>query len=447
MGKTFRSWDVDQQMLFPPSVKDLVPPEHLSHFVRDLVREELDLTSILESYSAGRGYPPYHPAMMTALLLYSYSSGVYSSRRIERSCEERVDFMAVTAMSKPDHSTICNFRNRHREALVGLFVQVLQLCREAGLVKLGHVALDGTKMQANASKHKAMSYDRMGRDEPELAAEVEKWLSEADATDADEDDEHGPGNRGDEMPAWVKTKATRLAKLREAKARLEKEAKRKAEEVAEARAAKEAAQGHRIKGVRPRVLDGVPDPKAQSNFTDPESRIMRSGDGYKQAYNCQAGVDSEHQVIVSQHVVAKQNDWDELVPLLDQIEQDLGERPEEVSADSGYCSETNLVYLKEKGIRGYIATGRREHRMSSPTNGGGRRKGPLSRAMRTRLRRGGWRSRYRLRKQVVEPVFGQIKAARGFRQFLMRGLENVRLEWSLLCTAHDLLKLKKARVR
>jgi transposase len=447
MSKTFRPWDVDQGWLFPPSVKDLLPPDHLAHFVRELVREELDLTSILETYTEERGYPPYHPAMMTALLLYAYSRGVYSSRKIETACIERIDFMAVTAMAKPDHSTVCDFRLRHRRALAALFVQVLRLCQKAGLVKLGHVALDGTKMPANASKRRAMSYARMVKAEKELADEVERWLSQADQTDEEEDEEHGPDHRGDEMPSWVKEKAKRLAKIREAKAALEAEAEQKAVRLAEARRKMEEERGHRLGGIPPKALDGIPAPKAQRNFTDPESRIMRSGDTYVQAYNCQAAVDADSQVIVSQDVTDRQNDGDELLPTVDDIESNTGRMPHELSADAGYCSESNLAGLEERGVNAYVATGRREHRMATATNNEKARKGPYARAMRTKLRRGGWRSRYRLRKQTVEPVFGQIKEARGFRRFLLRGLEKVEAEWALLCTAHNLLKLARAKAR
>jgi transposase len=444
MSKTFRAWDVDQGWLFPPSVKDLVPPDHLAHFVRDLVREELDLSSILETYTEARGFPPYHPAMMTALLLYAYSRGVYSSRKIEMACEERIDFMAVTALAKPDHSTICDFRRRHRLALAALFVQVLRLCQKAGLVKLGHVALDSTKMRANASKHKAMSYSRMVKAEKELAEEVERWLSQADGTDEEEDDEHGPDRRGDEMPPWVKEKARRLEKIREAKAALEREAKERAEEIEEARARREEELGHRMGGFPPKAMEGKPEEKAQRNFTDPESRLLRVGDTYVQGYVCQAAVDGESQVIVGQQ--AGEEDQRAFLPVVDAIEAEVGERPKELSADSNYCSESNLAGLEERGIRGYVATGRREHRMASATNNAKAKPGPWARIMRTRLRRGGWRSRYRLRKQTVEPVFGQIKEARSFRRFLLRGLEKVQVEWALLCTAHNLLKLAKARI-
>src|SRR5499425_1420714 len=225
MSKTFRPWDVEQRWLLPPPVHDLVPAGPVAHFVRDTVREELDLSAIFAAYDEERGYPPYHPTMMVALLLCAYGRGLYSSRRIAQACEERVDFMAVTAMNRPDFRTIATFRQRHLKALGNLFVQVLKLCRAAGLVKLGHVSLDGTKMRANASVHKAMSYGRMREAEKKLAAEVAGWFAQAEATDAAEDREHGAERRGDEMPDWVANKATRLERIRTAKAALEAEAK------------------------------------------------------------------------------------------------------------------------------------------------------------------------------------------------------------------------------
>ena len=413
--------------------------------VRDIVRDELDLSAILGSYTERRGQPPYHPTMMTALLLYCCCRGIYSSRKIERACRERVDVMAVTAMATPDHDTIATFRRRHREALGGLFAQVLVLCREAGLVKLGHVALDGTKVRANASKHKAMSYARMSKAEREIEEEVRRWFDEAERIDADEDALYGKGRRGDEMPAWARTKAGRLKRIREAKARLETRAKEEAERVKAEREAKEAERGRPLTGPKPKALDGVPDDKAQSNFTDPDSRIMRTGGGYEQCYNAQAAVDTERQVIVAQSLGNQQNDVGELLPLVDQIKDHLGAKPQEVSADSNYCSEDNLEGLVERGVRGYVATGRQKHGTKAATSGDTRGTGARVRQMRTRLRRGGWRSRYRLRKHTVEPVFGQIKACRGWRQVLHRGLDAVRAEWTLMCTAHNLLKLAAAR--
>jgi transposase len=314
MSKTFRTWDVDQGWLLPPSVHEFVPAGHLAHFVRDTVREGLDLSAVVGAYEVDRGQPPYDPGMMVALLLYGYSRGVYSSRRLALACEERVDFMAVTGLNRPDFRTISEFRRRHLSALSGLFVQVLRLCQVAGLVKLGHVAVDGTKLKANASRHKAMSYGRLKTSEPKLAAEVAAWLDEAEAADRAEDAEHGAELRGDETPDWMADKQRRLERIRQAKAQLEAEA-----------------------------------------ASDP------------------ADLDPE---------------------------------------GPGPSSGTNR---------------------------------PLMAAMAKKLKRGGRKSRYRLRKQTVEPVFGQIKQARGFRQFHLRGLEKVRAEWSLICTAHNLLKLAGAR--
>ena len=257
MKKTFRPWRVEQGLLLPPSVHDFVPADHAAHFVRDLVREDLDLSAIVDSYDEARGYPPYDPWMMTALLLYGYSRGVYSSRRLARACEERLDFLAVTALNRPDFRTISEFRRRHLAALAGLFEQVLLLCRKAGLVQLGHVALDGTKLKANASKHKAMSYERMSKAEPDLAAEIADWLDAAEAADAAEDAALGPDRRGDELPAWVADKQKRLEKIRAAKAALEAEAKAAAKE--------KAKQPKKYRGGRkPKTPPGTPNPVSSS---------------------------------------------------------------------------------------------------------------------------------------------------------------------------------------
>lgn len=450
MSKSFRSWDVEQPLLLPPSVQELVPAGHLAHFVRDTVRESLELSAILDDYSEERGYPPYHPVMMTALLLYAYCQGIYSSRRIARACEERVDFMAVTARQTPDFRTISAFRKRHLRALGALFGQVLGLCEAAGLVKLGHVALDGTKVHANASKHKAMSYGRMREREPELAAEVASWFAEAELRDRAEDEELGPERRGDELPEWVANKQQRLAKIREAMAALEAEAEQAAEEGAEQGSPEEPPEGDALapkRGSGRRQAEPpskAPPDKAQRNFTDPDSRIMKDSHGFEQAYNAQAAVDAHSQVIVAEGLTNAANDKQQLVPMVREIERQTGRRPRELSADSGYCSEDNLADLAERDIRGYIATGRQRHGEASATAPGASGGGPHVQAMSTRLKRGGHRSRYRLRKQTVEPVFGQIKGGRGFRQFLLRGLEKVAEEWRLVCTAHNLLKLASA---
>jgi transposase len=436
MSKTFREWNPEQAMLLPPSVLDFVPEDHLAHFIRKLTLEQLDLHEIMDCYREERGYPPYHPVMMTALLLYGYCQGIYSSRRLARACRERVDFMAVTGMQNPDFRTVNLFRKRHLKALKNLFGQVLDLCRFSGLTRLGHVALDGTKMRANASKHKAMSYGRMKQSEADLAAEVDRWFAEAEAIDAQEDAAYGPDRRGDELPDWVKDKQKRLEKIREAKAALEAEARAAAER-------RTAGNDKKRKGGRkPKTPPGVPKDRDQRNFTDPESRIMKTGNGYVQGYNAQAAVDADSQVIVAQSLDHSANDTKQLIPLLDQIRANTGRQAKEISADSGYSSEENLKNLARRRIRGYVATGRQKHGQSSATRE--RSASPWIQRMSRRLKQGGFRSRYRLRKQVVEPVFGQIKHARGFRQFLLRGQEAVAAEWSLLCTAHNLLKLAKA---
>ena len=447
MSKTFRSWDVDQPLLLAPSVQELVPSGHLAHFVRDTVRESLDLSAIVGEYTEERGYPPYHPVMMVALLLYAYCQGIYSSRRIARACEERVDFMAVTAHQRPDFRTISDFRKRHLKALGRLFGQVVRLCAEAGLVKLGHVGLDGTKLHANASKHKAMSYGRMKQKAPELAAEIAEWFAQAEATDQAEDDEFGPELRGDELPEWVANKQQRLAKMQEAMAALE------AAEAARAASEDEPpeppdtdgspAKQNRSGAKKPKPPSKAPPDKAQRNFTDPDSRIMKDSKGFEQCYNAQAAVDADSQVIVAEGLTNETNDKQQVVPMVERIKKQTGRVPQELSADSGYCSEDNLQHLDGRGIRGYVATGRQKHGSASAT-GKGAGRGPHVAAMTTRLRRGGHRSRYRLRKQTVESVFGQIKAARGFRQFLLRGLAKVSDEWRLVCTAHNLLKLAGA---
>ncbi|MFG3594622.1 IS1182 family transposase [Bradyrhizobium sp. RDI18] len=446
MSKEFRPWKIDEAQLLPPSVQDYVPRDHVSRLIVSLVRESLDLSAIIGSYRSGLGQPPFDPRMLTALLLHGYASGIYSSRRIARAAVERADFMMIVAGDAPDFRTISEFRRRHLKALADLFVQVLKLAEKAGLVKLGHVALDGTKIKANASKHKAMSYDRMKKREAELAAEVDRWLKAAEAADAQEDKLYGD-KRGDEMPDWVADKQKRLEKIREAKAALEAEAKAAAEAERKARAEAEErriAEGGKKNGKTSAPPNTEPDGKAQRNFTDPESRILKTKDGYIQGYNAQAAVDGAHQIIVAQTLTSSSSDQAQLAPLLDGIRANLGTNPDEVSADAGYCSDTNLRTIKRRRIEGYIATGRQKHGTKSATAKKASRPGSLIARMSTKLKRAGYRSRYRLRKQIVEAVFGQIKQARGFRQFLLRGIEKVSAEWALICTAHNLVKLARA---
>jgi transposase len=442
MSKHFRPWKIDEAQLLPPCVQDYVPKDHLSRLIVSLVRESLDLSEITGSYPSGLGQPPFDPRMMTVLLLHGYASGLYSSRRIARAAVERADCMMIVAGDPPDFRTISDFRRRHLKALAALFVQVLKLAEKAGLVKLGHVALDGSKIKANASKHKAMSYERMKQRETELAAEVDRWLEAAEAADTEEDKLYG-NKRGDEMPDWVADKEKRLAKIRAAKAELEAEAKAAAAEETRRRAAaeeKRKAQGRKKSGKTPAPPRAEPAPKAQRNFTDPDSRILKTKDGYIQGYNAQAAVDGAAQIIVAHGLTASMSDHAQLVGLIDGIEANLAAKPKEASADSGYLSEANLQALADRGINAYIATGRAKH----PAEVKRKIAGPLTQAMREKLKRAGWRSRYRFRKQIVEPVFGQIKQARGFRQFLLRGTEKVKAEWALICTAHNLTKLARA---
>src|SRR6516162_3100207 len=456
MSKTFRPWKIDEPLLLPPVVQEFVAKDHLARLVLNLVREDIDLAAISGSYAGERGQPPFDPVMMTALLLYSYCSGIYSSHRIAKACRERVDFMSIVGFDAPDFRTISEFRKRHLKALSALFQQVLQLCETAGLVKLGHVALDGTKIKANASKHKAMSYGRLEDRAAELEAEVAGWLSTA-AADAEEDKLYGRDKSGEEMPDWVADKQRRIEKIRAAKAELEAEAKaaaeakRKAEDEA---ASKREAEGRRKGGRQAAAPSSVPDAKAQKNFTDPQSRIMKSKDGFVQAYNAQAAVDAQAQIIVAQDVTQSAVDCGQLLPLTDAIEANLGRKPAQLSADAGYCSEANLKGLEDRIIDGYVANGRARDAVAGTAKG----EAPAApsstqpaatptsvEAMRAKIKAGSHASPYRLRKQLPEPVFGQIKQARGFRQFLMRRIDKVRAEWAIVCTAHNLLKLAHRR--
>jgi hypothetical protein len=350
--------------------------------------------------------------------------------------------MAVAGLNRPDFRTICTFRSRHLEALSGLFVQVLRLCQAAGLVGLKHVAVDGTKLKANASRHKAMSYGRMKTAEPKLAAEVAAWLAAAETADAAEDAEHGAQKRGDETPSWMADKQQRLERIRAAKAELEAEALQDPSDLGPDGPG--PSSGMQERGQRKHVRPEGPPDKAQRNFTDPDSRIQPTRDGFIAGYNAQIAVDQDHQIIIAQRLAGNPADYGALIPLVDQARTNLGCALREVSGDSGFATEANLQALAERKIKAYLAPGRAKH---GQPHAAGRRKltaKPLMTAMAKKIRKAGRSSRYRLRKQVVEPVFGQIKHARGFRQFLLRGLQNVRAEWSLICAAHNLCKLAKA---
>lgn len=380
--------------------------------------------------------------MMVALLLYGYARGVYSSRRLSQACEERVDFMAVTGLNKPDFRTVAEFRRRHLAAVSELFVQVLELCRSAGLVKPGQVAVDGTKLKANASRHKAMSYGRMKQAEPRLAA-VAAWLAAAEAADVAEDAEHGADRRGDETPDWMADKQQRLARIRAAKAALAAEAEVDPSDLDPDGPG--PSPGMQERGRRRRAKDGGPPDKAQRDFTDPDSRIQPTRDGFIAGYNGQIAVDAAHQIIVAQRLQTNPADYAALVPLVDQAKANLGCKIREVSRDCGFATEANLEALASRGIRPYLAPGRARHGQDHSAGAKRFTNSPRMSAMAATLKRAGRRSRYRLRKQVVEPVFGQIKQARGFRQLRLRGLDKARGEWALICTARNLLKLAGAR--
>ena len=448
MNKRFKPFSRKQAYLLPPSLEEWLPEGHLAYFIIEVV-EELDLTAIYDSYQGdGRGYPPYDPQMMTALLLYAYCLGLSSSRRIERATYEDVGFRLVSANQHPDHDCICRFRKRHLKALSGLFVQVLRMCQKAKLVKLGHVALDGTKVRANASKHKAMSYGRMKKSKKELAREVKELFEAAERVDSEEDAKYGKGVRGNELPEDLRHKAGRLKKIRKAMSELEAEARQKAEAKAKARRIKEEkAGGKKLPGRTPKdPKKAKPEDRSQRNFTDPESRIMKCSatKSFEQCYNAQAAVDDKHQVIVATGLTQRADDKGEVEPVLAKMAQVLKDIPAgmKLSGDAGYFSADNVLTLEEFGLDPYLATGKMKHgEKLVPVRGRPPKKMTVKERMSRKLRTKKGSRVYARRKAVVEPVFGQIKHARGLRQFLLRGLENVRAEWDLWCLSHNILKL------
>lgn len=431
MSKTFRSYEPNQIFLMPISMREWLPGDHLSYFISDVV-DHLDLSAITERYAGEeRGYPPYHPAMMVKVLLYAYCIGVASSRKIEKHLCEDIAFRVLAANNTPDFRTISDFRKDHLKALAGLFLQVLKLCRKAGLVKLGHVALDGTKIKANASKHKAMSYKRMQEEEKRLEAEVAELLKRAETVDEEEDRRYGKDKKGDELPKELAFRESRLKKIKEAKAALEAEARLAAE--------KEPGEGEE---------EVMPPDKAQRNFTDPDSHIMPAPGGkhFIQAYNAQAAVDSANQVIVAAEVTNKPTDRGQSEPMMEVVKINTGQLPRQMSADAGYFSGDAVKNLTSLGIDVYMPPNRIGHRFTLPPAPRGRIPKCLSTAdrMRRKLRTKKGKERYGLRKELPEPVFGQIKQVRGFDQFLLRGSDKVSSEWKFICTGHNMLKLFKA---
>jgi len=417
----YKTYDPDQLFLLPPSLKEWLPESHLAYFVSDVV-DELDLGEIEKTYSTRlQGQPPYHPAMLVKLLFYAYCMGIPSSRKIENKTYEDIAFRILAAGHHPDHDTIADFRKTHLGALKGLFLQILILCKEAKLVKLGHVSLDGTKMKANASKHKAMSYGRMQEKEKELERQVNELLRKAESVDAEEDKRYGKGIRGDELPEELRFREKRLARIRQAKKALEE------------RIAKEAEPSKQ------------PKPKDQINFTDPESRIMKDSatKEFVQGYNAQAAVDASSQIIVAAGVTIQSNDKKQLEPMLAEMKENCNAVPKELSADAGYYSEDNVAHVQAKGIRPLIPPGNTRHTdvPSVPPRGRIPKQLSIKERMERLLRTTKGRKAYAKRKETVEPVFGQIKDVRGFRRFLLRGLDSVKAEWQLICLTHNLLKL------
>jgi transposase len=427
MAKTYRPYCPDQLLLLPPSLQDWLPDNHLSYFVSDVV-DQLDLSKIESYYEKDdRGQPPYHPRMMTKILVYAYCVGVFSSRKIQKRLVEDVAFRVLAAGNQPDFRTVSDFRKIHHKGLEALFQQVLRLALKAGAIKLGRVALDGTKVKANASKHKAMSYGRMKDDERKLRDEVQKLLAQAKAADDEEDARYGKDESGDELPEELSRRETRLQKIREAKRALEERAREEAEEDGKS---KEEAK------------EAKPKDKAQYNFSDPESRIMKGADGFVQGYNAQAAVESTTQLIVAQAVTQEANDKQQVEPMVAAIQEQAGQKPEELLADSGYCSDKNIEHLEHQEIEAYIATGRQKHGEKEickpgPLPEGATRVDRMKRKLQTKA----GSAIYAARKSIVEPVFGQIKQARGFRQFLLRGIEKVRAEWAIVCMTHNILKI------
>jgi transposase len=495
--KSFRPWQPGQTTLLPPSPSDWLSADHQVYFLLDLV-DVLDLSAIVIPAQSKdpRGEKGFDPRMMTLLLLYAYCTGIVSSRRIERACYEDLAFRVLTGNQQPDHSRISEFRRRNLEALSELFVQILRLCQEAGMVSLGHVALDGTKVQANASKHKAMSHERMLKAEAQLEKEIKELMRRAEILDAQEDRKYGKGKLGSDLPEELRRRQDRLEKIRQARKALEAEAaaaaaRDRAKQAAAAEAAAtnaaetDAEDGEQQKlrdkaakaqekaeiardlaiekaheaGLEPQGLepqaadampnrglahraDGSPTAAAQRNFTDPDSHIMKSDGNLLQGYNCQAVVDGDHQVMVAMGVSNQSPDPEHLVPMLERTIANTAQVPRTFIADAGYWSEDNARACEERGVDPHIATGRLPHGQPPPPI-----YGPIPKDLDTKgrmarkLRKKEGREIYAKRKTIVEPVFGQTKEARGLRRFLLRGLAKVSGEWLLWGTTHNLNKL------
>lgn len=434
MGTTFRPYSPDQELLLPPSLNEWLPEGHLAYFFGDVV-EELDLSAFYARYEGhGRRNSPFDPRMMLKVLIYAYATGTFSSRKIAQKLEEDVAFRVLAAGNFPRHRTICDFRKQHLVAFKAIFIQVVRIAREAELIQLGTLAIDGTKVRANASKHKAMSYGRMREEEDRLSKEVDELCRQARRTDASEDRQFGPDHRGDELPEELQYRQARLDKIRAAKRKLE--ADQKERDKARGRSPDDDRRSPR--GGRNFKRDyGVPDDKDQSNFTDPQSRIMKTADGFQQCYNGQLAVDGEFQLIVANRQGNNPSDNGWLTPLLAEVQETLGAYPQQCLADAGYRKEDDLQALEASGIDGYVSL-RREGKKAGEIDAN---RYPATARMAEKLATAAGRSVYAQRKHLVEAVNGWIKNVLGFRQFSLRGLNSVQGEWDLVCLSLNLRRM------
>lgn len=452
MTKRFRTCCLDQPFLLPPSLQDWLPENHLARFIADVVRH-LDLREIYDCYERkdGRGLAAYHPEMLTRLLLYGYSIGESSSRRIEQATYDDLAFRYLAADQHPDHDTIASFRQQHLECLGRLFLQALQLCQKAGLVKLGQVAIDGTKVEANASKHKSMSYEKLSEQERYWKQQVDEMLRRASEVDAVE----GQQPPADALPTELAGAQSRLKRLGQAKRELEQEAQQQLE-AAKREWSSRGKRGRPRKGEEPRLhtkdchkqrkryyraLQNAACPSRAQNLTDPDSRQMHdNGRGcIVQGYNAQLAVDSERQVIVAAEVTQQVLDRGQLLTMMESAESNLGQRPDAVTADAGYWDTETVQKAIYSGVQVLVPPDG-----AAPLKAGQPRQmtnNPLAQRMRAELATDAGRALYRMRQAIVEPVIGYIKAVRGFRRFALRGLNSVRSEWRIICMTHNLLKL------
>jgi transposase len=434
MSTTFRPCAPDQSLLFPPSPRDWLPEGHLAFFIADTVAA-LNLDAFYAPYAGdGRRNQPFDPRMMVTVLLYAYATGTFSSRRIARKLEEDVAYRVLAAGNFPAHRTIAEFRQQHLAAFDSLFVQVVAIAREAGVIQLGALAVDGSKVKAAASKHKAMSYGRMRDEERRLREQIAALTTQAEATDAAEDAEYGPDVRGDELPAELQRREQRLAAIAAAKARLEA---RQADE--DRQKGRTPDDGRKGRGTKPFARDfGVPPDDTQDNFTDPESRIMKASSGFDQCYNGQIAVDETTQLIVATGLTNCGADNAELLPLITRAQGPLGGAPPEVLADAGYRGEATFQTLEARGITAYISLGHEVRPAKAPNPAH-----VASQRMADRLKSVVGRARYRRRKAIVEPVIGWIKEVLGFRRFSLRGVAKARGEWNVVCLAVNLKRLHR----